>query len=83
MSIGDVFGNIKEVMKSNVQVITDNERLRPEKSEVFRLWCDNAKIRELTGFEPKYSIKEGLEKTIGWFTDPENLRKYKSDIYNV
>ena len=83
ISIGDVVDNIKEIMNSDVQVITDNARLRPEKSEVFRLWCDNTKIRELTGFEPKYSIKEGLKKTIAWFTNPNNLRKYKSDIYNV
>jgi NAD dependent epimerase/dehydratase len=83
IAIGDVVDNIKEIMNSDVQVIIDNTRLRPEKSEVFRLWCDNAKIRELTGFEPKYSIKEGLKKTIDWFTNPENLCKYKSDIYNV
>ena len=83
ISIGDVFDNIKEIMNSDVEVITDNTRLRPEKSEVFRLWCDNTKIRELTGFEPKYSIKEGLKKTIAWFTDSENLRKYKIGIYNI
>jgi len=83
ISIGDVLNLIKEMMKSNVEVITDNERLRPENSEVFRLWCDNTKIRELTGFEPKYSIREGLEKTINWFTNPENLQKYKFDIYNI
>lgn len=83
ISMGDVLDNIKEIMNSDVQVITDNARLRPENSEVFRLWCDNTKIRELTGFEPKYSIKEGLKKTIDWFMDPDNLRKYKSDIYNM
>ena len=83
ISIGDVVDNIKEIMNSDVEVITDNTRLRPEKSEVYRLWCDNTKIRELTGFEPKYSIREGLEKTINWFTNPQNLQKYKTDIYNV
>ena len=83
IAIGDVVDNIKKIMNSDVQVITDNARLRPEKSEVYRLWCDNTKIRELTGFEPKYSIREGLEKTINWFTNPDNLRKYKTDIYNV
>ena len=61
----------------------DDQRLRPEKSEVFRLWCDNTKIRELTGFEPKYSIDEGLKPTIDWFLDSGNLSKYKNDIYNV
>lgn len=83
ISIGDVVDNIKEIMNSDVEVITDNTRLRPEKSEVYRLWCDNTKIRKLTGFEPKYSIREGLEKTINWFTNPENLQKYKFDIYNI
>ena len=59
------------------------QRLRPGKSEVFRLWCDNTKINQLTGFEPKFSIREGLEKTIEWFKDPANLAKYKANIYNV
>jgi nucleoside-diphosphate-sugar epimerase len=57
--------------------------MRPENSEVYRLWCDNTKIRKLTGFEPKHSLKEGLEKTIAWFIIPDNLRKHKTDIYNV
>ena len=83
ISIGDVFYLIKEMMQSKVEVIKDDERLRPEKSEVYRLWCDNKKIRDLTGFEPKYSIKEGLKKTIDWFANPKNLKKYKTSIYNV
>ena len=83
ISMGEVVNLIKELMNSDIEVVEEKERIRPEKSEVFRLWCDNTKIRELTGFEPKYSIKEGLEKTIDWFTNPENLRKYKTDIYNV
>lgn len=83
ISIGDVVDTIRQIMNSNVEVITDNTRLRPEISEVFRLWCDNSKIRELTGFIPQYTIQEGLKKTIDWFTNPENMKKYKSDIYNV
>ena len=83
ISIGDLVDIIKEIMCSDVHVVTDNIRLRPENSEVFRLWCDNTKIRELTGFEPRYSIKEGLKKTIAWFTNPGNLSKYKTNIYNV
>jgi len=74
---------IKELMNSDVEFITDQKRIRPKNSEVFRLWCDNTKIRELTGFEPEYSIKEGLRLTIDWFTRPENLSRYKIDIYNV
>jgi len=83
IAIGELVGNIKKIMKSDVQVMTDSVRLRPEKSEVFRLWCDNKKIWELTGFKPKYSIREGIEKTVNWFVNPENLRKCKTDIYNV
>ena len=83
ISVGDTLNLIKEIMQSNVEFITDEQRIRPEKSEVFRLWCDNSKIKSLTGFEPKYSIKDGLEKTIEWFKDPENLKKYKANIYNV
>lgn len=83
IAIGEVVDHIKEIMGSSVKISTDDERIRPEKSEVFRLWSDNRKIRTLTGFEPKYSIREGLEKTIEWFLDPENLKKFKNDIYNL
>jgi nucleoside-diphosphate-sugar epimerase len=70
-------------MNSDVEFLTDEQRLRPDKSEVFRLWCDNEKLRQLTGFKPQYSIKEGLKATVEWFMRPENLAKYKTDIYNV
>lgn len=83
ISIGDTFELIKKIMKSEVRFITDKQRIRPEKSEVLRLWCDNKKISELTGFKPEYSLEEGLKETIKWFTNPENLKKYKADIYNV
>jgi len=83
ISIGDIFELVKKIMNSDVKFITDNQRIRPEKSEVFRLWCDNKKIFELTGFIPKYSIEEGLKETIEWFMNPENLKKYKANIYNV
>lgn len=83
ISIKDTLELIKDIMNSDVRFITDKQRIRPQDSEVFRLWCDNTKIRSLTGFEPKYSIREGLEKTVEWFTKPENLAKYKPGIYNV
>lgn len=83
ISIKDTLELIKDVMKSDVKFLTDEARIRPEGSEVFRLWCDNSKIKGLTGFEPKYSIREGLEKTVEWFVKPENLAKYKPGIYNV
>ncbi len=74
---------IKKIMKSDVKIITEEARVRPAKSEVFRLWCDNGKISALTGFKPQYTIERGLEETIKWFTKEENLKKYKSGIYNV
>lgn len=83
ITVGDTLEIIRELMDSEVEFVVDKERLRPEKSEVFRLWCDNDKIRSLTGFEPKYSIREGLKATIDWFTNPDNLKKYKTGIYNV
>ena len=83
ISVGDTLNLIKEIMNSDVKFITDDQRLRPEKSEVFRLWCDNTLINSLTGFEPQVNIKEGLTRTVEWFSKPENLQKYKADIYNV
>lgn len=83
ISVGDTLNLIRELMNSDVEFLTDDQRLRPEKSEVFRLWCDNSKIRVLTGFEPQYSIRDGLKATVEWFTHPDNLKRYKSDIYNV
>ena len=83
ISIGDTLNLIKELMDSDVEFITDNERLRPSKSEVFRLWCDNSKMEGLTGFKPEIGIREGLQKTIDWIIRPDNLNNYKSDIYNV
>ena len=74
---------IIEQINPDAIIISEDQRKRPEKSEVERLVCDNSLIKKLTGWEPKYSIREGLEKTIDWFTNSDNLRKYKSDIYNV
>lgn len=83
ISVGDTLNLIRELMNSDVEFLIDEQRLRPGKSEVFRLWCDNTKLRELTGFEPEYSIRDGLKATVEWFTRPENLVRYKADIYNV
>ncbi len=83
ISIADTLNLIKELMGSCVEFVTDEQRFRPEKSEVFRLWCDNTKIERLTGFKPEVGIREGLQKTIDWITRPENLKAYKAEIYNV
>ena len=83
ISMRDTLELIKKIMKSDVEFVTDEQRLRPEKSEVFRLWGDNSKIKKLTGFQYRYNIEQGLTETINWFINPENLKKYKVDIYNV
>lgn len=83
ISVGDTLNIIKSLMNSDVTFITEQQRIRPEKSEVFRLWCDNSKIERLTGFKPQVSIEQGLEKTIEWFSVKGNLAKYKSHLYNV
>ena len=83
ISVGDTLNLIKELMNSDVKFVIDEQRIRPEKSEVFRLWCDNTKIERLTGFKPKIGIREGLQKTIDWITQPDHLRDYKAEIYNV
>ncbi|MEO9530981.1 MAG: NAD-dependent 4,6-dehydratase LegB [Crocinitomicaceae bacterium] len=83
ISIQDTFDLIKKVMSSDVNFVVDPSRIRPGKSEVQRLWCDNTKINKLTGFVPEINIEEGLRRTSQWFTNPENLKNYKTHIYNV
>lgn len=83
ISMQDTLNMIKDVMQSDVKFITDEQRLRPVNSEVFRLWGDNSLIKELTGFEPQFSIRKGLEITCDWFIKPANLSKYKATIYNI
>jgi nucleoside-diphosphate-sugar epimerase len=83
ISMLDTLSMIRDIMQSNVRFITDEQRIRPVNSEVIRLWGDNKLIRELTGFEPQFNIRRGLEITCDWFTKSGNLHKYKADIYNV
>lgn len=83
ISMKDTLDLIAKIMKVDVNFIEDKQRLRPSKSEVFRLWGDNTKIKNATGFSPKYPIEKGLEETINWFSCSNNLKKYKAHIYNV
>ena len=70
-------------MSSDIDLVRQEQRVRPNKSEVFRLFCDNKKIFNLTGYKPEFSLEEGLRKTVNWFKDAENLNRYKANIYNV
>jgi len=83
ISMRDTLELIATIMKSDVKFVEDEQRLRPANSEVFRLWGDNTKIKNLTGFTPQYTIEQGLTETVEWFLNPDNLKKYKSEIYNV
>jgi len=87
VSIGQVVEYIAALMHKEIVVLSDQNRVRPEKSEVERLWADNSKAKELLGWSPEYAGPEGLKralnKTINWFTDPDNLRKYRTDVYNL
>jgi len=87
ISIGETAELISDIMDIEIEFVTDDQRVRPDKSEVERLWADNSKAGELAGWQPEYGGKEGfkrgLAETVGWFTDPENLIKYKVNIYNL
>lgn len=87
VSIGETAEMIAGIMNVNLMIETDEQRLRPDKSEVERLWADNQKAKELLGWAPDYGGKEGfrrgLEETIVWFTNPQNLASYKTDVYNI
>lgn len=82
VSMKETLETIAEVMDAEVKWVTDPERIRPANSEVFRLHGANGKIRSLTGWKPEVSLREGLRITAEWFTDPVNLSRYKTDIYN-
>lgn len=83
ISIYDLVLLIKKLLNSNAKVISDESRKRPHLSEVNRLVGDNSLIKLLTGFVPEYSLEKGLEKTIKWYKNPNNLNKFKANIYNV
>jgi dTDP-glucose 4,6-dehydratase len=87
VTIGDTAKTIAELMQVELKITTDEQRLRPEKSEVERLWADNSKAKALLGWKPEYGgvdgFKRGLAETIDWFTQENNLSGYKADIYNL
>lgn len=87
VSIGDTARIIADIMQSDIEIESDEQRMRPEKSEVERLWADNSRLRQLTGWQPLYGglegFRKGLEQTVDWFSKPENLKLYKSGIYNI
>lgn len=87
ISIGDTAALIADVMNSPLEIVTDNQRLRPKNSEVNRLFGDNKRLSELTGWQPAYGglegFRRGLEITAEWFTDPANLARYSPGSYSI
>jgi len=87
ISIGDTVKLIAEVMNVDIEIETEELRLRPQKSEVERLWADNRKARELFGWTPAYGglegFRRGIAETAQWFSVPHNLQRYKSEGYVI
>lgn len=87
ISIGDTVKLIAQTMQADVTVVQDPQRMRPETSEVERLWADNQKAKTLLNWSPEYGgldgLARGLAQTVAWFTQAQNLSAYKSTIYNV
>lgn len=88
ISIGDTVEVIAKAMDAQVEIVTDEQRIRPEKSEVERLWADTRKAHDLFGWEAQYGgsvegFRKGIEETVKWFTQPANRALYKHDKYNI
>lgn len=83
ISVGDLANELIQQINPNARILIDEQRFRPEKSEVFRLYGSNEKIKEYTGWKPNYNLTTGLAETIDWFRNPVNLSQYKADIYNI
>lgn len=83
ISISDIAGKLIEMINPGAAILKENHRVRPGKSEVERLLGDNTKIKSLTKWAPTMTLEQGLRETVGWFSLKENLRLYKSAIYNM
>jgi NAD dependent epimerase/dehydratase len=83
ISIGELAGEIIKRIRPDAKIISEETRMRPEKSEVERLLGSNEKIKRLTDWQPHYALSEGIARTIEWFSDEQNLKSYKADIYNT
>jgi NAD dependent epimerase/dehydratase len=83
ISVGDLANELIRQINPNAKIITDEQRLRPQNSEVFRLYGSNEKIMQHTNWKPEFTLTEGLANTIDWLRIPENLKHYKADIYNI
>jgi len=83
IAIGDLAKKIIQLINPSAIIVSDESRLRPEKSEVFRLYGSKAKLVEHTNWSPSFDLESGLNETIEWFKKPKNLERYKAEIYNI
>ena len=83
ISIGDLANKLISIINPEAKIFEEEKRLRPKNSEVERLLGSNEKIKKLTNWEQRYSLDEGLKTTIEWFKNSNNLKSYKTEIYNV
>lgn len=83
ISVGDLAQKLIDMIAPDAKIVSDDIRLRPEKSEVERLHGSNQKIMQLTDWKQLVTLDEGLKRTADWFSKPENLKQYKSNIYNI
>jgi NAD dependent epimerase/dehydratase len=81
ISIGDIVQKVIAIVGKDIKVITATDRIRPEKSEVERLWCDNTKAKDLLGWRPEIGFDQGLKRTVAWISD--NISRFKPNQYNV
>lgn len=83
ITVGELAQEMINQINPAAKIVSDEQRLRPAKSEVFRLFGSNEKIKQHTNWQPAYTLQSGIAETIEWFKQPENLAQYKADIYNV
>jgi len=82
-TVADVANFLISELNPEVKIVTDEQRMRPDASEVFRLIGDNKKITSFTDWRPVHDLQSGLKATIAWFRLPENLSRYKAWLYNL
>ena len=87
ITIKEIFKIISDQTNIHKKIIIDKQRVRSSSTEVKRLWASNKKAKKLLGWEPKFKNKLGIEKgikiTLDWYKNPENIKKFKTDIYNI
>lgn len=83
ISVGDLAQELIDQINPSAKIVTHDDRIRPARSEVFRLYGSQQKITQHTDWKPAYTLSQGLKETIAWFRQPANLSRYKADIYNI